>query len=151
FDCDRPLKHIDGNHETARVLEHKNYPFGPSKRTVFDAHSFSNLQERPRFTIVPRFQNGADSIEFAFLDRDEVLSEADDSLYTGNGENWQAVERIESAENIPWEEGNIYLFNAVGPATGTAIQRKKFFVSLASEIVRDDFFKTNSYAKGIPK
>src|SRR5262249_6314689 len=61
-----------------------------------------------------------------------------------------AVVRIESAENVAREERELYLFNTVGPAMGTAIQRKEFFVSFASEIPRNDSFKTRSYINRVP-
>jgi len=89
------LKHIDGNHETVGVLEHKNYPFGPGKWTVFDAYSFSNFQERRRFAIVSRFQDRADSIELAFVNGDEILPEPSDTVYTWNRKNWQPVECVD--------------------------------------------------------
>ncbi len=59
--------------------------------------------------MVSRFQHGMDSIELAFVDWDESLPEAQDGVHTGNRENWLAVERIESAENVTREEGKIYL------------------------------------------
>ena len=68
-----------------RVLDGKEYSFDSRKRAALDAYSFSNLQERPRFAIDSRFQDGADRIELAFVDRHKVPSEAHDSLYTGNG------------------------------------------------------------------
>src|SRR5262249_31552886 len=101
--------------------------------------------------MVSRFHDGADSIELAFVDGAEILAEPDNSVHAGNSENRHAVERIKSAKNITREEGKVYVFSAVGPATGAAVQGKKFFVSFAPKIACNGFFKTESYVKRIPE
>jgi hypothetical protein len=66
------------------------------------------------------------------------LAYTDDQKYSRDRENWEPIEWVESAKDIPREERLFDFFEPVGPTPSSLVQRQKRFIALAAQVSCDD-------------
>ncbi len=65
--------------------------FDATKRTTFNSHSMSDVQERPRLPEQPRFNGGLNCRNFGFLDGERNPSDSNNVNNTRDRENGEAI------------------------------------------------------------
>src|SRR6266404_3652882 len=111
---------------------------------MLDSHPLSNLDERPRLAREPRLDRGLYRCNFAIVNGLRSLAHSDDEGNPGDHKNWEPIQRVEAAEDIPREKRAFDFLEPVRPPAPTHVQRQKRFITHTAQVGSDDILEPTS-------
>src|SRR5882762_10933230 len=111
---------------------------------MLDSHPLSNLHERPGLAREPRLDRGLYRRNFGFVDGLRSLAHSDDEGHPGDYKNWEPIQWVEPAEDIPGEKWAFDFLEPVRPPAPTYVQRQKRFIAHTAQVGCDDILEPTS-------
>jgi hypothetical protein len=62
-----------------------------------------------------------DGNDFSFINGNRRLGYSNDEDNPGYRQDWQPIQRVEPAKEIPWKDWLFYFFESVGPSPPTLV------------------------------
>src|SRR2546422_10511697 len=85
----------------------------PAKRSVFDSHSLTDSQERPRSARDPGSNSSLNGGNFGVVNGDRTFAYSDNRNNPGCRQNGEPVLQVEPAKDITGEERKLNFLNSV--------------------------------------
>ena len=143
FDSDRALEKCYRQNEAVAPFEIQQDSLYPTKSSIIDCHSFSDLQERPRLAGESGCNKGLDGSDFGLVNWDWGFAYPDDQKNPRCGENGKPILHVESAKQIAGKERSFNFLDPVRPPSFALVQRQKPLIALTMQKCSHGFFVTS--------
>src|SRR6266404_7735727 len=111
---------------------------------MLDSHLLSNLDGWPRLAREPRLDRGLDRRNLSFVNGYRNLAHSDDEGNPGDHKNWEPIQWVEAAEDVPREKWAFDFLEPVRPPAPTQVQRQKRFIAHTGQVGCDDILEPTS-------
>src|SRR5882762_7590693 len=111
---------------------------------MVNSHSLSNLHKRPRLAREPRLDRRLYRCNFGFVNGYGSLAHSDDEGNPGDHKNWEPIQWVEAAEDIPREKWAFDILEPVRPPAPAHVQRQKRFIAHTAQVGCDDILEPTS-------
>jgi hypothetical protein len=111
---------------------------------MLDSYALSNLNEWPRLAREPRFDRGLYRCDFDFVNGLRSFAHSDDEGNPEDHKNWEPIQWVEAAEDVPREKWAFDFLEPVRPPAPTHVQRQKRFIAHTAQVGCDDILEPTS-------
>jgi len=150
FNGNRALEEGHRQHEATLPFEVQQDSLEPAKGSVFDSHSLTDSQERPRSARDPGSNSSLNGGNFGVVNGDRTFAYSDNRNNPGCRKNGEPVLQVEPAKDITGEERKLNFLNSVRPKAPGLIEREKPFIAFATEDCCDGILVATPDSEGKP-
>jgi hypothetical protein len=122
-----------------------------AERAVLYSDPMSNFEERPRLAGQPGLDSGLNGDNFGFINGNRSFANSHDMNNPWDRKNWQPVQRVKLAKDVPGEKWKLDFLKPVRPPVPALVQGQKRFVASSLQVSGNRIFVPTLNAQRVPR